>query len=230
MNRQIVLDTETTGLNYSEGHKIIEIGCVELINRKITSNTFHYYINPERSIDQSSINITGITEDFLQDKPLFSDIREEFIAFVDSSDLIIHNARFDLGFLNNEFNLINKDFSCVTKKCKVIDTLLLARKKHPGQKNSLDALCGRYQLNNFDREKHGALLDATILAYVYLALTGGQSQLFSKTNKTKKQTLNPNINNKKCKKILVSKNELISHKEYLEYMKEYSGKDPLWEI
>lgn len=176
--RQIVLDTETTGLSPTQGHRIIEIGCVELINRRLTGNTYHVYINPEREVDQGAVQVHGITNDFLEDKPLFIDCKDAFMEFIAGSELIIHNAPFDVGFLENEFKLVKqKDWLDLSKHCEITDTLTLARQKHPGQKNNLDALCKRYQINNEHREKHGALLDAEILADVYLAMTGGQSAL-----------------------------------------------------
>lgn len=175
--RQIVLDTETTGISTADDHRIIEIGCVELINRKLTGRTFHQYINPERDIDAGAIEVHGITNEALADKPLFSDIAEDFIEFVRGAELVIHNAPFDVGFLDHEFAKLVADKVKTTDICTVRDTLQMARDKHPGQKNSLDALCKRYQVDNSNRELHGALLDAEILADVYLAMTGGQVSL-----------------------------------------------------
>lgn len=175
--RQIVLDTETTGLETKQGHRIIEIGCVELINRRLTGNHYQQYLRPERDIDEGAIEVHGITNEFLADKPLFADIAEDFMAYIDSAELIIHNAPFDVGFINNELALYDPSFSTIDSKCKIIDTLALARHKHPGQKNNLDALCKRYEVDNTQRQLHGALLDAEILADVYLRMTGGQSSL-----------------------------------------------------
>lgn len=175
--REIVLDTETTGLEVSQGHRIIEIGCVELVNRKLTGNHYHQYINPRREIDQGAIEVHGITQEFLADKPEFARVAEEFIAFVDGAQLVIHNAPFDLGFLNQELKLLASDYSTLEDRCSVVDTLVMARGKHPGQRNSLDALCQRYEVDNSQRDLHGALLDAEILADVYLAMTGGQTAL-----------------------------------------------------
>lgn len=174
--RQIVLDTETTGLEPSQGHRIIEIGCVELINRRMTDNRFHIYLNPEREIDQGAIEVHGITNEFLADKPRFDEVADDFMNFVRGAELVIHNAPFDIGFLNHELKLMGCKES-LDNACKVLDTLVLARKMHPGQKNSLDALCKRYDVSNAHRELHGALLDAEILADVYLAMTGGQTRL-----------------------------------------------------
>lgn len=176
--RQIVLDTETTGIDPKEGHRIIEIGCVEVINRKLTGNHFHVYINPQREIEQEAIEVHGITNEFLADKPLFADVAKDFINFITGAQLVIHNAAFDVGFMDHEFALNSATQSVKTKDiCDVLDSLLLARKMHPGQKNNLDALCRRYGIDNSHRELHGALLDAEILADVYLMMTGGQTKL-----------------------------------------------------
>ncbi|HTR00706.1 MAG TPA: DNA polymerase III subunit epsilon [Candidatus Acidoferrum sp.] len=175
--RQIVLDTETTGLDPAQGHRIIELGCVELVNRKHTGRHLHIYINPEREVEAGALEVHGITNEFLADKPVFAAVADTFIDFVKDSELIIHNAPFDLGFLDHELKLLDKSYQPMTDYCNVLDTLALARKKHPGQKNNLDALCKRYSVDNSDRELHGALKDAEILADVYLMMTGGQSTL-----------------------------------------------------
>lgn len=177
--RQIVLDTETTGLEPSEGHRIIEIGCVELIERRLTGNHFHVYIDPERDVDEGALKVHGISNEFLKDKPVFNEILDSFLDFVGSSELVIHNAAFDMGFLNHELKLAKSRSYPLEKICPVLDTLLLAREKHPRQKNNLDALCKRYDIDNSKRELHGALLDAEILALVYLAMTGGQADIFA---------------------------------------------------
>ncbi len=175
--RQIVLDTETTGLEPSDGHRIIEIGCVELINRRLSGNHFHQYLQPDREIDPGAVEVHGITSEFLRDKPRFADVAEDFLAFVRGAELVIHNAPFDIGFLDHELARLNAAHEPVRNICAVLDTLVLARRLHPGQKNNLDALCKRYSIDNTSREKHGALLDAEILADVYLAMTGGQVSL-----------------------------------------------------
>lgn len=175
--RQIVLDTETTGLEASAGHRIIEIGCVELINRRLTGNHYHQYLQPDREIDAGAIEVHGITNEFLQDKPHFADVVEDLLAFVGGAELVIHNAPFDVGFLNHELARLDAAHEPIDRLCSVLDTLTLARQLHPGQKNNLDALCKRYGIDNSQREKHGALLDAEILADVYLAMTGGQVSL-----------------------------------------------------
>ena len=175
--RQIVLDTETTGLDIQLGHRIVEIGCVEIVDRRITKRYFHKYINPGREIDKGAMDVHGLTNEFLSDKPIFSSILGAFLEFIEDSELIIHNAAFDLGFLENEIKIAHSDPEPLRNKLPVIDSLELARAKHPGQKNSLDALCKRYGVDNSQRQLHGALLDAEILAEVYLLLTGGQTDL-----------------------------------------------------
>lgn len=183
--RQIVLDTETTGLEPAQGHRIIEIGCVEVVNRRLTGNRYHQYLNPEREIDQGAIEVHGISNEFLRDKPRFAEIAAEFLAFIQGAELVIHNAPFDVGFINNELALARARAVLACERldghCTVIDTLALARSMHPGQKNSLDALCKRYNIDNSQRTLHGALLDAEILADVYLAMTGGQAALFTES-------------------------------------------------
>lgn len=175
--RQIVLDTETTGIDPRQGHRVIEIGCVELVDRKLTHNHYHQYIHPDREVEQEAINIHGITNEFLQGKPRFAAIADAFVEFVKGAELVIHNAAFDIGFLDHELKLVDPSFGSITDFCSVVDTLAIARNKHPGQKNNLDALCKRYFVDNSKRELHGALLDSEILADVYLAMTGGQTSL-----------------------------------------------------
>ena len=177
MVRQVVLDTETTGLEPTQGHRIIEIGCVELVDRKLTGRHYHQYINPGREIDQGAIEVHGITNEFLNDKPRFESIAEEFLAFVNGAELVIHNAPFDIGFIDHEFAMLNSSIQPLENYCGVIDTLVMARQMHPGQRNSLDALCSRYFVDNSQRDLHGALLDSEILADVYLLMTGGQTKL-----------------------------------------------------
>lgn len=176
--RQVVLDTETTGLDPKSGHRIIEIGCVEVVNRKLTGRHYHQYINPERQVDDGAIEVHGITNEFLVDKPVFAQIADEFMTFCEGAELVIHNAPFDVGFINWELKRLGGPrWKNVAAHCGVLDTLALAREKHPGQKNSLDALCKRYFVDNSQRDLHGALLDAEILADVYLTMTGGQTDL-----------------------------------------------------
>lgn len=175
--RQIVLDTETTGLDPAQGNRIIEIGCVEIVGRKLTGRHYHQYINPERDSEEGALAVHGITSEFLADKPVFAKIADEFLAFVSGAELIIHNAAFDTGFINSELSRIRNDNIAIASLCKITDTLIMARERHPGQKNNLDALCKRYDVDNSHRDLHGALLDAEILADVYLAMTGGQVNL-----------------------------------------------------
>lgn len=175
--RQIILDTETTGIHPRDGHRIIEIGCVELINRRFTGNNFHVYINPEREIEAEAIAVHGITNQRLADEPKFRQIAQNFFDYIQGAELVIHNAAFDVGFINHEFAMLRPKLPPVDQYCAVFDTLKLARDLHPGQKNNLDALCRRYNINNSHRTLHGALLDAEILADVYLLMTGGQVAL-----------------------------------------------------
>jgi DNA polymerase-3 subunit epsilon len=175
--RQIVLDTETTGLEHEQGHRVIEIGCVELVNRRRTNRTFHRYLHPDRDIDIAAEEVHGISRDHLANAPRFAEIAAEFLEFIAGAELIIHNADFDVGFLNNELRTAGRVADIVEQHCRVTDTLALARRLHPGQRNSLDALCRRYGVDNSNRDYHGALLDAQLLAEVYLAMTGGQAAL-----------------------------------------------------
>jgi DNA polymerase-3 subunit epsilon len=177
MSRQILLDTETTGLEPGAGHRIIEIGCVEMVGRRLTGNNFHQYLQPDREIDQGAIEVHGITNEFLVGKPRFADVAERLFEYLKGAELIIHNAVFDLGFLNHEFSRLGGDYPRIEDQCLVTDSLSMARKKHPGQRNNLNALCKRYKVDNSRRDFHGALLDASILAEVYLAMTGGQVSL-----------------------------------------------------
>lgn len=176
--RSVVLDTETTGMPVSDGHRIIEIGGVELEGRRLTGRHFHVYLQPDREIDEGAFAVHGISSEFLADKPRFRDVADEFFAFIKGAQLIIHNAAFDVGFINNEFALIGQaERADLSEHCSILDSLLMARERHPGQRNNLDALCKRYGVDNSNRELHGALLDSEILADVYLAMTGGQTNL-----------------------------------------------------
>ena len=233
MQRQIILDTETTGLDPKSGHRVIEIGCIELVNRKFTGEHFHIYLNPDRDSDEAALEVHGLTSEFLSDKPRFKDIYEEFLKFISGSELLIHNAEFDVNFLDHEIKLLSKKLpplsDCVTK---ITDTLQIAREKHPGQRNSLDALVKRYEIGGYDRELHGALLDSQILGDVYLSMTGGQSDLDFSVSATEQEVkendpsdqLNSELN---LKVIELTEEENKSHKEYLLRMKEETGTDPL---
>ena len=233
MLRQIILDTETTGLDPKSGHRVIEIGCIELVNRKFTGEQFHIYLNPDRDSDEGALEVHGLTSEFLSDKPRFKDICEEFLEFISGSELLIHNAEFDVNFLDHEIKRLSKKLPTVSDcVSKITDTLQIAREKHPGQRNSLDALVKRYDIGGYDRELHGALLDSQILGDVYLSMTGGQSDLdfsVSATDQEVKENdpsdqLNSELN---LKVIELTEEENKSHKEYLLRMKEETGTDPL---
>ncbi len=231
--RQIVLDTETTGLEPKQGHRIIEIGCVEIVNRRKTDRHFHQYLNPDREIDDGAFNVHGIGNEFLADKPRFADIAQEFIDFIRDSELIIHNAPFDVGFLNAELKKLGRKWGKTEDYCSVVDTLMMAREKHPGQKNNLDALCKRYEIDNTERDLHGALLDARILLDVYLIMTGGQetlsfdsSQEQQAAEQTKARIVD--VNRKPLRVIEATAEELVEHEKYLERIKEDSGGKCVW--
>ncbi|NMH58715.1 DNA polymerase III subunit epsilon [Alteromonas ponticola] len=232
--RQIVLDTETTGIEPKEGHRIIEIGCVEVVNRKLTGNHFHVYINPQREIEQEAIDVHGITNEFLIDKPKFAEVAEDFLAFIKGAQLVIHNAPFDVGFMDHEFAMGPTSTRVVTREvCDVLDTLVLARQMHPGQKNNLDALCKRYGIDNSHRELHGALLDAEILADVYLMMTGGQTNLNlagkqgDGSGSQSEQIRRVQRNANKLKVIQATADELEQHEARLDIVQN-SGGQCLW--
>lgn len=235
--RQIVLDTETTGLEPRQGHRIIEIGCVEISNRRLTSNRFHQYLNPQREIDEGALEVHGITTEFLADKPLFKDIAVDFLAFVEGAELIIHNAPFDVGFINSELKLLGSAITGIQDTCLILDTLSMARQMHPGQKNSLDALCKRYEIDNSSRTLHGALLDAEILADVYLAMTGGQVHLSLAGDEADKQTgqlsaaaPRPVERSQKLRVITASAGELVEHEKRLAAIAKASGTKSVWQL
>ena len=175
--RQIILDTETTGLSTSQGHRVIEIGCIEMVKRRLTGREFHRFLNPDRDIDEGAEAVHGISREQLETEPRFPEVVDEFLAFVKDAELVIHNADFDVGFLEHELRLMKHAQPKITDHCMVLDTLTLAREIHPGQRNSLDALCKRYEVDASKRDVHGALIDSELLARVYLAMTGGQSSL-----------------------------------------------------
>ncbi len=230
--RQIAIDTETTGLEPEKGHRIIEIGCIELIDRKITGTTFHRYLNPQREIDDEALAVHKITKDFLLDKPIFSDILADFLEFINGAEIIAHNAPFDVGFINYEINLVNRNNKKLDHYVKVIDTLVLARKKFPGQRNTLDAICKRYQLDLNERKLkgHGALLDAELLARAYLLMTGGQSNLFGELE-SELEERTENSHKKIAKQpttiIKASQTELNEHQVLLEKIAKQS-KQSIW--
>lgn len=229
--RQIVLDTETTGIDPKQGHRVIEIGCVEMVNRRLTGNHFHVYVNPEREVEYEAIQVHGITNEYLADKPKFRDVFDGFVNFIKGAQLVIHNAPFDTGFMDHEFSLLRTPQPVITSKiCTVLDTLKLARDLHPGQKNNLNALCRRYGIDNSHRELHGALLDAEILADVYLLMTGGQTDLnlLGQSGNNKDANQNEQIrrldsNRKALKVIKASADEIAQHENRLRLIEESSG-------
>ena len=233
MLKQIILDTETTGLDPKSGHRVIEIGCIELINRKFTGEQFHVYLNPDRDSEEGALKVHGLTTEFLSDKPRFTEIYDDFIKFIDKSELLIHNAEFDVKFLDHEIKLLSKKLPSISNcVSKITDTLQIAREKHPGQRNSLDALVKRYEIGGYDRELHGALLDSQILGDVYLSMTGGQSALnFSDINDENSSAADQGKNKEhldlNLRVIELSDEEKNAHKEYLLRMKEETGTDPI---
>jgi len=231
--RQVVLDTETTGLDWDQGHRVIEIGCVEIINRRQTQETYHQYIRPNREIDEAAQDVHGISLEMLADKPVFEEIADEFLQFVDGAELIIHNAPFDMGFLTNELRLTGYGESRLDT-CTVLDTLLLAREMHPGQRNNLDALCKRYSVDNTKRDLHGALLDARLLADVYLMMTGGQAGLDlgavaeAEANVGSAEIDFIDRDGVELPLISPSAEELEAHEAHLDMLTSESGEDAIW--
>ena len=224
--RQIFLDTETTGLYHAQGHRVIEVAAVEVINRRLTKQHFHYYLNPDREIDQGAQEVHGISLEFLQDKPRFADIANELIAFIADSELIMHNAPFDVGFLNREFGLIEqKPVEAIT--AKITDTLKIAKEMRPGQRNSLDALCKHYGIDNSKRTLHGALLDAELLADVYMAMTRGQDSLMMELDKPQQKNSDAIQEIKQPVLVkLANQAEISAHDEYIASLAKSS--DCLW--
>lgn len=226
--RQIILDTETTGLRVEEGHRIIEIACVEMIDRKLSGKHFHQYINPLREVEADALKVHGITNEFLRDRPPFNLIANDLMEFISGAELVIHNAPFDLSFLNNELMLVRNVWKSITDYCRVIDTLQIARQLHIGQRNSLDALCKRYGVDNSKRDLHGALLDCHLLAQVYLAMTGGQGSFFDSLNSSP----STNIKNSSVESVTslqkhnlvilkADAQELDEHEKYLQIMRKH---------
>ena len=237
--RQVVLDTETTGLETERGHRIVEIGAVELVDRRLSGRRFHKYVNPQRDIDEGAQEVHGINSEFLEDKPRIGEIWSEFLEFIDGAELIIHNAPFDIGFLNAEILHVSaagiETPQNIEEICQVTDSLALARHKHPGQKNSLDALCRRYMVDNSQRQLHGALLDAEILADVFLLMTGGQTQLFGSADAQDKaaeaQTDQQNlqvVDGSGLPVIYANAQELQAHEDFIALLAEKSGATPIW--
>ena len=232
--RQIVLDTETTGLDPDLGHRIIEIGCVELVNRRRTDNTFQQYLNPERDIDEGALEVHGISREFLADKPRFGDVVDEIGDFLEGAELIIHNAPFDVAFLDYELSLLDGRKRKVSDLCQITDSLALARHKHPGQKNSLDALCRRYEVDNSARTLHGALLDAEILADVFLLMTGGQTALFAADGDEENAaaadtpTLKLDQDRPKLKVVRATVEEMSAHEAWLDRLDGATDNGSIW--
>lgn len=228
--RQIILDTETTGIDPAAGHRIIEIGCVEMIKRRITDKRYHQYIKPNRKIDDEAVKVHGITNEFLNDKPQFFEIVDEFMNFIQGAELVIHNASFDVGFINHELKLLRQGWKPVKEYCQILDTLALARKHHPGQKNNLDALCKRYNIDNSNRQLHGALLDSEILAELYLSMTGGQVSLLGTSEQIVTTNTIKRISKDRKPLAIIQPNdeELREHAKYLKLLDKASGGKCIW--
>lgn len=234
--RQVVLDTETTGLDPAQDHRVIEIGCVELEGRRITGRDWHFYLNPEREIDEGALQVHGIDSQFLADKPVFADIVDDFLAFIDGAELVIHNAPFDVGFLNHELGLLERDLGSIEDRCTILDTLEMARRQYPGQKNSQDALCRRFGIDNSHRELHGALLDAQLLAEVFLVMTGGQTRLSlgqERGGHAEVQEAEPvrrlSAGRRPLPVVRAGEAELAAHRERLEAIGAQRGEPALWD-
>ncbi|MDM2994645.1 MULTISPECIES: DNA polymerase III subunit epsilon [unclassified Citrobacter] len=233
ITRQIVLDTETTGMNqigaHYEGHKIIEIGAVEVVNRRLTGNNFHVYLKPDRLVDPDAFGVHGIADEFLLDKPVFADVVDDFLEYIRGAELVIHNASFDIGFMDYEFAKLSRGIPKTSEFCKITDSLALARRMFPGKRNSLDALCSRYEIDNSKRTLHGALLDAQILADVYLAMTGGQTSMaFSMEGETQQQQGEATIQRivrqaSKLRVVLATDEELMAHESRLDLVQKKGG-------
>ncbi|MBX9447829.1 DNA polymerase III subunit epsilon [Dickeya chrysanthemi] len=234
ITRQIVLDTETTGMNklgvHYEGHKIIEIGAVEVVNRRLTGRHFHVYLRPDRLVDPEAYNIHGISDEFLVDKPTYADVADDFLDFIRGAELVIHNASFDIGFMDYEFRLLGRDIPKTETFCTITDSLLMARRLFPGKRNNLDALCDRYQIDNSKRTLHGALLDAEILAEVYLAMTGGQTSLaFSMEGESQQQAVQTETIQRISRPasalavLYASDEELMAHEQRLDLIMKKGG-------
>ncbi|MFD0738666.1 DNA polymerase III subunit epsilon [Lysobacter koreensis] len=226
--RQVILDTETTGLSWERGNRVVEIGCVEFLERRPTGRTFQRYLNPGREFEPGAQEVTGLTLEFLADKPRFEEVVDEFLAFIDGAELIIHNAAFDVGFLDNELRMLGPQYGCLADRCGVEDTLLLARRQYPGQRNSLDALCRRLGVDNAHRQLHGALLDAQLLAEVYLGLTSGQSEIgfgdgADETAEVVVATFQASAESARPR-VLVGDDELAAHEARLQRLRKKAGR------
>jgi DNA polymerase-3 subunit epsilon len=230
--RQIVLDTETTGLEVRQGHRLIEIACVEMIERRPTGKYYQTYLNPDRAIDEGARQVTGIEDEFLLDKPRFAEVVEEFLAFVDGAELIIHNATFDVGFINGELARLGESFGRLEDRCSVLDTLMMARERYPGQRNSLDALCKRLGVDNSARDLHGGLIDAQLLADVYIAMTSGQVVLDLGFEGTHEQavsaTLTPMVLDHRPRVLRANADEVATHEKRLDGLDKSAGGLSVW--
>ena len=230
--RQIVLDTETTGLEVRQGHRLVEIACVEMVERRLTGRYYQTYLNPGRSMDEGARQVTGIEDEFLLDKPLFADVVQEFLTFVDGAELIIHNASFDVGFLDAELAALEQGLGCITDRCGVLDTLKMARERYPGQRNSLDALCKRLGVDNSRRDLHGGLIDAQLLADVYLAMTSGQVAFDlgfeSVGEENHAVTLAPITLRARPRILRADADELALHEQRLDALDKSTGGTSLW--
>jgi len=230
--RQIVLDTETTGLEVRQGHRLIEIACVEMIERRPTGKYYQTYLNPDRAIDEGARQVTGIEDEFLLDKPRFAEVVEEFLAFVDGAELIIHNATFDVGFINGELARLGESFGRLEDRCSVLDTLMMARERYPGQRNSLDALCKRLGVDNSARDLHGGLIDAQLLADVYIAMTSGQVVLDLGFEGTHEQavsaTLTPMVLDHRPRVLRANADEVATHEKRLDGLDKSAGGMSVW--
>ena len=229
--RQIILDTETTGLSWERGNRVVEIGCVELVERRPTGRTFHCYLNPDCNFEAGAQEVTGLTLEFLADKPRFAAVADEFLAFIDGAELVIHNAAFDVGFLDNELRLTNPEYGTLAQRCTIEDTLLLARQRFPGQRNSLDALCRRLGVDNTHRQLHGALLDAQLLSDVYIALTSGQSEIgfAADAESTQASAVALQVDLQAPRpRIVVNEDDLAAHEVRLAHLRKKAGK-ALWD-
>ena len=230
--RQIVLDTETTGLEVRQGHRLIEIACVEMVERRPSGRHYQTYLNPDRAIDEGARQVTGIEDEFLLDKPRFADVVEEFLAFIDGAELIIHNAAFDVGFLNAELARLGEAYGRIEDRCSVLDTLMMARERYPGQRNSLDALCKRLGVDNSARDLHGGLIDAQLLAEVYLAMTSGQVVLDLGFENAQEQgatvTLAPIVLDRRPRVLRATEDELQAHERRLDALDKSAGGTSVW--
>lgn len=230
--RQIVLDTETTGLEVRQGHRLIEIACVEMVERRPTGRHYQTYLNPDRAIDEGARQVTGIEDEFLLDKPHFIDVVDEFLAFVDGAELIIHNATFDVGFIDSELARAGEHYGRLGDRCSVLDTLMMARERYPGQRNSLDALCKRLGVDNSARDLHGGLIDAQLLAEVYLAMTSGQVGLDLAFEGDQEQgaavTLAPMVLDRRPRVLRANEQEIAAHEKRLDALDKSAGGVSVW--